>query len=113
MEYVVGLVNVMVVVLSKFGFVGSSTVPLAIVALPALLSEADVAIAPAAAIFDGSVSATLKVAAACAVGWTRNLSPAAGVPDRTIDRPAALSGLAAVPAPVRATLAPVVASVKL
>ena len=39
----------MVVVVSRFGFAASSTVPAAIVALPVLVSEAEVATAPAAA----------------------------------------------------------------
>ena len=58
----------MVVVLSRFGFAASSTVPAPMVALPVLVSDAEVWMAPAAARPDGSVSATPMVAAACAVG---------------------------------------------
>src|SRR5580698_8827817 len=97
----------MVVVLRRFGFAALTTVPAPIVAVPVLVSAAEVAMAPAAAIADGSVSATLKVPAAWAVGWMRNVSPAAGVRESTIAQPAPCRGLAAVPAPVSATLAPV------
>src|SRR5271170_4926688 len=101
----------MVVVASRFGFAALITVPPLIVAFPELVSAADVWMAPAAAMSEGLVSATLRVPAACAVGWMRNWSPAAGVAESTIDKPAAVSGFAAVPLPVSGTLAPVVVSV--
>ena len=44
------------------------TLPALIVALPVLAIDAPVWIAPAAAICDGPVSATLKEPAACTVG---------------------------------------------
>ena len=101
----------MVAGLSKFGFVGSSVVPPLMMDAPVLALAAEAWTAPAAAIFEGSVNTTLSDAAAVAVGWTRNRSPAAGVPDKTIEMPSAVSGLPAVPTPVTGTLLPSLARV--
>ena len=57
---------------SKLGSAEFSTVPLLMVAAPLLAAAAPVTIAPAAAIFEGSVSTALRLAAAVAVGWIRN-----------------------------------------
>ena len=58
----------MVVVLSSAGLVASTTAAVPIEAAPVLLSEADVATAPAAAICDGLVRVTWMLDAAWAVG---------------------------------------------
>src|SRR5258708_24530522 len=99
-------------VLSKFGFAAFSTVPLLMVALPVLPLDAEACTAPAAATLEGSVNTAFRLEAAATVGWTRNLSPAAGVPDSTIDNPSAVSGFAARPAPANATLLPSLAPVR-
>ena len=62
----------MVVLASRFGFAALTTVPALMAPLPALVSAAEVGMAPAAAIPEGSLSATPMVEAACAVGWIRN-----------------------------------------
>ena len=90
----------------KLGLVGSVTVAGVIAALPVFVPAAADATAPAAAIFDGSVKATLRLDAVCAVGCIRKVSPAAGVPESTMEMPSAVRGLPAVPAPVKATLVP-------
>src|SRR5258707_762180 len=97
--------------MSKLGFAAFSTVPPLMVALPVLPLDAEVCTAPAAATLEGSVNTAFKLEAAATVGWIRNLSPAAGVPDSTIDSPSAVSGLAAVPLPDKATLLPSLARV--
>src|SRR6266478_9925814 len=96
----------MLVALSKLGLLALTTVPLLIVALSTLLFAAEVCTAPAAAIFEGSVNTAANEPAVWAVGWMRNCSPEAGVADTTIDNPSAVSGLATVPAPDRATVLP-------
>ena len=58
--------------LSKAGLDAVTTVPLLIVALPALLPAAEVWMAPAAANCEVLVNATPKVPAACAVGLIKN-----------------------------------------
>ncbi len=57
---------------SKLGSAEFCTVPELMVAAPVLVPAAAVTMAPAAAIFEGSVSTTLRLAAAVAVGWIRN-----------------------------------------
>src|SRR5450631_1949567 len=112
MVYVVAVGNWMVAVFRRFALVGSTTVPLLIVADPVLAAAAVACTAPAAAICDGLVTRTPKLPAACAVGRMRNWSPEAGVPDSTMDRPSAAMGLPAVPLPVNATALPSAAFVR-
>ena len=83
----------------------------ATVAAPVLPAAAFVCSAEAAATWEGLVSSTDRPAVAAAVGRTMKLSPLLAVPLTTIERPAAVKGLAAVPAPDSATLCPVSASV--
>ena len=100
--------SVMVAGFSRSGLAESSTVALLIAPLPVLVEAAAVASAEAAAIPEGSVSTVVKLEAAFAVGWTRNSSPDAGVPDSVIVTPfAVIVGAAAVPPAVNATLPPV------
>ena len=97
----------MVVVVSRFGFVASSTVPALMVALPALVSAAEVWMAPAAARPEGSVSATLMVAGGLRRRLNQELVARRGR-SRQHDRQAGgrVSGLAAVPAPVSGDVGP-------
>src|SRR5690348_7739285 len=81
-----------------------------IVPVPVLAALVPVWAREAAAICDGLLSVTARPAVATAVGRIRKPSPAAAAPLTTIDRPAACSGLVAVPAPVSATFCPVVTS---
>src|SRR5258708_23294876 len=99
--------------MSKLGFAAFSTVPPLMVALPVLPLDAEVCTAPAAATLEGSVNTAFKLEAAATVGWIRNLSPAAGVPDSTIDSPSAVSGLPPVPPPGQTALPPSLARVSL
>ena len=100
--------TLIVVVLSKFGFAALMTVP------AADRGAARVGIGGGCLYGTGRgnaptglVRATLKVPAACAVGWIRNCRPPRELPiGRWISRrPSA--GFAAVPAPLSGTLAPV------
>src|SRR5260370_32633839 len=98
--------------MSKLGFAAFRAVPPLMVALRVLALDAEVCTAPAAATLEGSVNTAFKLEAAATVGWIRNLSPAAGVPDSTIDNPSAVSGLSVVPLPDKATLLPSLARVR-
>src|ERR1700722_13789809 len=96
----------MVAGLSKGGLAALSTVAPLMMASPVLPAEAADFTALAAAIFEGSLNTTLRLAAAPAVGWIENWSPAAGVPESTMEMPAAVRGLPAVPLPAGVTMLP-------
>ncbi len=87
--------------------VGSRTSPEDTVPVPVLVVAADARIGAAAAIFAGSVIATLMPVSASRVGRIVYWSPVAIPAPTTMDKPSARIGSALVPVPVKLTVAPV------